>query len=105
MIEPPHALVAACDADAEALRQLQEDNPFLMARAERCARLDDMIAALGAEPGGPGVRRRLAFLRAEREALLAEMLAMVTGGGFVPAAQPDPVPLGRRKHNPWSWPA
>ncbi len=104
MIEPPHALIAACDADAEALRQLQEDNPFLMARAERCARLDDTIAALAAEPGGPGVRRRLAFLQAERAALLAEMVAIVTGGG-VEIARPEPVPLARRRHNPWSWPA
>jgi hypothetical protein len=103
MIEPPHALIAACDADAETLRQLQEDNPFLMARAERCARLDDTIAALAAAPGSAGLRRRLAFLRAEREAVLAEMVAMVTGEALPP--KPAPVPLAERRHNPWSWPA
>ncbi len=109
MIAPPHALIAACDTSAEALRQLQEDNPFLMARAERFARLDEMIAALADERGGPGLRRRLALLRAEREALLADMVAMVTGAAMVtgtpPAAKAAPVPLAQRRHNPWSWPA
>ncbi len=104
MIEPPNALMAACDADAEALRLLQEDNPFLLARAARCAQLDTMIEALAAEAQRTGVRRRLAYLRAEREALLAEMVEMVLGSG-APAAPKPAGPPPRLRHNPWSWPA
>ncbi|WP_426163791.1 hypothetical protein [Sandarakinorhabdus sp. DWP1-3-1] len=104
MIEPPRALIAACDADAEALRLMQEDNPFLMARAARCAQLDTLIEALAAEAQNTGMRRRLAYLKAEREALLAEMVAMVLDGEATPAPK-SAAPPPRLRHNPWSWPA
>lgn len=104
MIAPPNALIAACDADAEALRLMQEDNPFLMARAARCAGLDKLIEALAAEHQNTGVRRRLAYLKAERAALLADMVAMVLGSETPPAPKPAGPPP-RLRHNPWSWPA
>ena len=109
MIAVPPSLVAALGDDADAVTRLQEDDPFFRARADRYAALEMMIAGLAATATGPAARKRVELLKWQRDQLLGELVAMVTGVWAPAAAVPKRAPEPAVEASPprpvaWKWP-